>query len=103
MPGHLITLLTDFGTHDGFVGAVKAVLATLAPELAVDDVAHVGHRGNLVVACGIDSDDSWGRLGHPHPHDLAAPDPLISREDLGRLVPVPRRQVYPAVALDRQP
>ena len=36
----LITLLTDFGTADGYVGEVKAVLATLAPGATIVDVAH---------------------------------------------------------------
>ena len=35
-----ITLLTDFGTSDGFMGAVKGVLAALAPGVLVDDIAH---------------------------------------------------------------
>ena len=36
----LITLLTDFGTADGYVGEVKGVLASLAPSVTVVDVAH---------------------------------------------------------------
>jgi len=36
----LITLLTDFGTADGYVGEVKGVLASLAPGAAIVDVAH---------------------------------------------------------------
>lgn len=36
----LITLLTDFGTADGYVGEVKGVLASLAPQATVIDVAH---------------------------------------------------------------
>ena len=36
----LITLLTDFGTADGYVGEVKGVLASLAPHVPVVDVAH---------------------------------------------------------------
>jgi S-adenosylmethionine hydrolase len=36
----LITLLTDFGTADGYVGEMKGVLATLAPSATVVDVAH---------------------------------------------------------------
>jgi S-adenosylmethionine hydrolase len=36
----LITLLTDFGTADGYVGEMKGVLATLAPGVTVVDVAH---------------------------------------------------------------
>ncbi|MDB4883786.1 MAG: hypothetical protein JWL95_2552 [Gemmatimonadetes bacterium] len=36
----LVTLLTDFGTADGYVGEMKGVLATLAPQIPVVDVAH---------------------------------------------------------------
>jgi len=36
----LITLLTDFGTADGYVGEMKGVLASLAPQCAVVDIAH---------------------------------------------------------------
>lgn len=36
----IITLLTDFGTADGYVGELKGVLATLAPDAQVVDVAH---------------------------------------------------------------
>lgn len=36
----LVTLTTDFGTADGFVGAMKGVLARLAPGVTVVDVAH---------------------------------------------------------------
>jgi S-adenosylmethionine hydrolase len=36
----LITLLTDFGTADGYVGEMKGVLASLAPLTSVVDVAH---------------------------------------------------------------
>ncbi|HEX5829539.1 MAG TPA: SAM-dependent chlorinase/fluorinase [Gemmatimonadaceae bacterium] len=36
----LITLLTDFGTSDGYVGEMKGVLLAQAPEAAVVDVSH---------------------------------------------------------------
>jgi S-adenosyl-L-methionine hydrolase (adenosine-forming) len=36
----LCTLTTDFGTADGFVGAMKGVLARLAPTVTVVDLAH---------------------------------------------------------------
>src|SRR5687767_12950124 len=45
-----ITLLTDFGTRDGFVGAVKGVLATLAPGVIVDDIAHDLPAGDVEAA-----------------------------------------------------
>ena len=35
-----VTLLTDFGTRDGFVGAMKGVIAARAPDVIIDDVAH---------------------------------------------------------------
>ena len=36
----IITLTTDFGTADGYVGEVKGILAELAPEAEVVDIAH---------------------------------------------------------------
>ena len=36
----LITLLTDFGTADGYVAEMKGVLATLAPGVPLVDVTH---------------------------------------------------------------
>src|SRR4051812_49990295 len=36
----LITLLTDFGTADGYVGEMKGVLATGAAGAALVDIAH---------------------------------------------------------------
>ena len=36
----IITILTDFGTADGYVGEMKGVLATGAPGAALVDVAH---------------------------------------------------------------
>lgn len=35
-----ITLTTDFGTADGYVGAMKGVIATIAPRAAVLDLTH---------------------------------------------------------------
>ncbi|MGQ0764355.1 MAG: SAM hydrolase/SAM-dependent halogenase family protein [Gemmatimonadota bacterium] len=36
----LITLLTDFGTADGYVAEIKGVLATQAPQAQVSDLSH---------------------------------------------------------------
>ncbi len=36
----IITLLTDFGTADGYVGEMKGVLATAAPGCILVDIAH---------------------------------------------------------------
>jgi S-adenosyl-L-methionine hydrolase (adenosine-forming) len=35
-----ITMLTDFGTADGYVAAMKGVIAALAPAALIDDAAH---------------------------------------------------------------
>lgn len=35
-----VTLLTDFGTADGYVGELKGVLATNAPEVEIVDITH---------------------------------------------------------------
>jgi len=36
----IVTLLTDFGTADGYVAEMKGVLVSLAPEVTLVDVAH---------------------------------------------------------------
>ena len=36
----LVTLLTDFGTADGYVGEMKGVLLSLAPDADVVDITH---------------------------------------------------------------
>src|SRR5215216_2786673 len=36
----LITLLTDFGTADGYVGEMKGVLCSHAPEAMIVDITH---------------------------------------------------------------
>jgi len=40
MPNRLITLTTDFGTSDYFVGAMKGVIASIAPAARVLDITH---------------------------------------------------------------
>ncbi|MBW3534055.1 MAG: SAM-dependent chlorinase/fluorinase [Gemmatimonadetes bacterium] len=42
-----VTLLTDFATRDGYVGAMKGVLATLAPDALLDDVGHDVPAGDV--------------------------------------------------------
>ena len=36
----IITLTTDFGTADGFVGAMKGVILSLAPQATIVDITH---------------------------------------------------------------
>jgi S-adenosylmethionine hydrolase len=43
-----ITLLTDFGTRDGYVAAMKGVIANLAPDVLIDDATHEIAPGDIV-------------------------------------------------------
>ena len=36
----IVTFTTDFGAHDGYVGALKGVVLSLAPQATLVDVAH---------------------------------------------------------------
>lgn len=45
-----ITLLTDFGTFDGYVGAMKGAIAEIAPSVLIDDVSHDIYPGDVVGA-----------------------------------------------------
>jgi S-adenosylmethionine hydrolase len=44
------TLLTDFGTRDGYVAAMKGVIATIAPSALVDDASHDIPPGDILAA-----------------------------------------------------
>ena len=44
----MITLTTDFGLSDHFVGAMKGVIATIAPRVAVHDITHLVQRFNIL-------------------------------------------------------
>jgi S-adenosyl-L-methionine hydrolase (adenosine-forming) len=45
-----ITLLTDFGTADGYVGALRGVIATRAPDARIDDISHDIPAGDVAAA-----------------------------------------------------
>lgn len=45
-----VTLLSDFGTDDGYVAAMKGVIASLSPDTFLDDVAHELPRGDVRAA-----------------------------------------------------
>ncbi len=42
-----LTLLTDFGTADGYVAAMKGMIAAICPEAAVDDASHDVPPGDI--------------------------------------------------------
>jgi S-adenosyl-L-methionine hydrolase (adenosine-forming) len=49
----IITLTTDFGTRDGYVGAVKGVISRVAPEATILDIAHDIPRGDIAHAAWV--------------------------------------------------
>src|SRR5438067_1624225 len=36
----IVALLTDFGTRDGYVAAMKAVIQAICPDVAIIDISH---------------------------------------------------------------
>jgi len=46
----IITLTTDFGTADGYVGAMKGVIATRAPTATMVDITHDIERHDIAAA-----------------------------------------------------
>ena len=46
----IITLLTDFGTEDYFVGAIKGVILTRSPEAVLVDITHAIPPQNVQAA-----------------------------------------------------
>lgn len=45
-----ITLLTDFGTTDGYVAAMKGVIAEIAPSVVIEDATHYIDPGDIPAA-----------------------------------------------------
>ena len=55
----IITLTTDFGTADGYVGAMKGVILTLAPDATLVDVAHDVPRHDIAHAAWVLATAAW--------------------------------------------
>lgn len=70
-----IALLTDFGYRDHYVGAMKGVIATIAPAAPVIDISH-GIPPQSVVAGAIALRESW-RYFPPRTVFLAVVDPGV--------------------------
>lgn len=47
-PGGLITFTSDFGTADGYVGAVKGCILSIAPQVRLVDISHEISPQNVV-------------------------------------------------------
>ena len=71
----LVTLLTDFGSRDGYVAAVKGALLARAPDLRIVDVTHEIAPGDIQAAAFVLSQAAPG-----FPHDtvhLVVVDPGV--------------------------
>lgn len=55
----LVTLLTDFGGADGYVGAMKGVIHRLAPGTTVIDLAHDVPRHDIAHAAWVLATSAW--------------------------------------------
>lgn len=89
-----ITLLTDFGTADGYVGAMKGVIASIAPDALIDDVSHDIPQGDVHAAAWALA--GYWRLYPPGTVHLIVVDPgvggerrAIAAEADGRLLVAP--------------
>ncbi len=70
-----ITLLTDFGTRDGYVGAMKAVMASLFPGVIIDDISHDVEPGDIAGAA-LALERYWNRYPRGTVH-VAVIDPGV--------------------------
>lgn len=77
-PSGLVTLTSDFGTVDGYVGAMKGVMLSVSPPLRLVDVAHdlppqaLGHAAATVAAAA-----PWFPVGTVH---LVVVDPGVGTD-----------------------
>lgn len=103
-----ITLLTDFGTVDGYAAAMKGVIAAIAPDAALDDASHDIPPGDIHAAAWAIA-RYWRRYPEGTIH-LAVIDPGVggSRRAIavragGRLFVAPDNGLLSRVFLDAPP
>ncbi len=74
----VVTLLTDFGTGDGYAASLKGVIASLCPEARVDDASHEIPPGDI--EAGTWALGRYWRLYPPGTVHLAVVDPGVGTE-----------------------
>jgi len=77
----IITLLTDYGTTDSYVGEVKGVLLSLAPGCTLIDLTHEVRPGDVAGAAYVLS-RTWGRYPEGCVH-LVIVDPGVGTTRAG--------------------
>ena len=71
----IITLTTDFGTSDPFVGLMKGVILGIAPEVRIVDLSHELPPQDLVAAClALEATIDYFPTGSIH---MAVVDPCV--------------------------
>jgi S-adenosylmethionine hydrolase len=74
----IVTLLTDFGTSDHFVGVMKGVIAKIAPDVQVVDITHeIGPQRVKEARWVLGQSRRWFPIGTVH---LAVVDPGVGSE-----------------------
>jgi S-adenosylmethionine hydrolase len=86
-----ITLLTDFGGRDGYVGAMKGVMATIYPGVIVDDVSHDVAQGDIAGA-SLALGRYWSRYPSGTVHVVVV-DPGVGTERRALAVEADRRLI----------
>jgi S-adenosyl-L-methionine hydrolase (adenosine-forming) len=76
--GRRVTLLTDFGTADGYVAAMKGVIAAIAPSVIIDDASHDIAPGDVRSAAWALG--AYWRLYPPASVHIAVVDPGVGSE-----------------------
>lgn len=84
-----ITLLTDFGTRDGYVGAVKGVISAIFPGVFLDDISHDLDQGD-VRGASLALERYWDRFARGTVH-FAVVDPGVGTGRRALAVEVERR------------
>jgi S-adenosylmethionine hydrolase len=76
--GRRVTLLTDFGTADGYVAAMKGVIAAITPAVIVDDASHDIAPGDVRAAAWALG--AYWRLYPPATIHIAVVDPGVGSQ-----------------------
>jgi S-adenosylmethionine hydrolase len=74
----IVTLLSDFGTRDGFVAAMKGVVAAVSPEARIIDATHDIEPGDIEAAAFVLA--QYWDLYPPGTVHLAVVDPGVGSE-----------------------
>ena len=85
----IITLTTDFGTRDGYVGAMKGVISRIAPGVPIIDIAHDIPPGDIAHAAWVVANST---LEFPHESiHIVVVDPGVGSSRHGVIVKIPVR------------